>query len=228
MGRPNRRKHQRVRATGVATHLRASAGTALDACVVEDISAGGMLVRSDRKLPVGSPVTLTLVRSGMKKALQLTGTVVGRREAAEGRGPSGLRIAFNPLPKETMTRLAHLLRELGANDVAPALPAVPVVPDYAASARAAAPRPAAPASSAPDEPPLLKVQIEDDAQTHPAVLNRLYAQGNTKLLVRLHDLEEELDNARRVIASLEEQLAQARKEVEKRDLVIAQFIRMRG
>ena len=255
MGRPNRRKHQRVRAQGVATHLRASAGTTLDACLVEDISAGGLFARCDRKLAVGSPVALTLVRSGMKKALQLMGTVVGFREAAEGRGPSGLRIAFNPLPKETMTRLSHLLRELGANDVAPALPAVPVVPDYAASARAAphgarappesadprgsiaatistlpgpARRSAATASSAPDEPPLLKTQNADDAQPHPAVLNRLYAQGDTKLLIRLHELEEDLDNARRVIASLEEQLARAKEEVAKRDLVIAQFIRMRG
>lgn len=48
----NRRKHARVRARGIAAHLRGPLGRS--ACQVENISIGGLFVRTDQVLDVGT------------------------------------------------------------------------------------------------------------------------------------------------------------------------------
>jgi len=110
----NKRKHPRVRARGVAANLRAQE-VLKTGCVVENISAGGLLVRTDQPLDPGTPVVMDLVRPGMKKLLKLSGRVVGRVEKVPN-SPSivpGLRVQFDPMPDETTERLVQLLRDLG-------------------------------------------------------------------------------------------------------------------
>lgn len=110
----NKRKHPRVRARGVAANVRAQE-VLKTGCVVENISAGGLLVRTDQVLEPGTPVVMDLVRPGMRKLLKLSGRVVGRVEKVPN-SPSivpGLRVQFDPMPDETLERLAQLLRELG-------------------------------------------------------------------------------------------------------------------
>src|SRR5689334_8271342 len=110
----NKRKHPRVRARGVAANLRAQE-VLKTGCVVENISAGALMVRTDQALEAGTPVVMDLVRPGMKKLLKLSGRVVGRAERAPN-SPStvpGLRVQFDPMPDETVDRLQQLLRDLG-------------------------------------------------------------------------------------------------------------------
>jgi Tfp pilus assembly protein PilZ/FtsZ-binding cell division protein ZapB len=103
-----------VRARGVAANLRAQE-VLKTGCMVENISAGGLLVRTEQLLAVGTPVVMDLVRPGMKKMLKLSGRVVGvaERGSAGPNSPPGLRVMFDPMPEETTERLGQLLRELG-------------------------------------------------------------------------------------------------------------------
>ena len=161
----NKRKHPRVRARGVAANLRAQE-VLKTGCVVENISAGGLLVRTDQTLEPGTPVVMDLVRPGMKKLLKLSGRVVGRVEKVPN-SPStvpGLRVQFDPMPDETTDRLVQLLKDLGlALAGAPGapwslpgeLPTVPgVPPPEPKTMPAAAAEPAAPAP-APEAAPLI-------------------------------------------------------------------------
>lgn len=105
----------RVKAKGIAAYLRLDAKTA--GCIVEDISAGGLFIRTDRVVAVGTSIALDLVDSEAKKAVKLSGTVVGiiTKEAAERREvPQGLRIRFERQPGATQAYLQRLLTRLGA------------------------------------------------------------------------------------------------------------------
>jgi PilZ domain-containing protein len=110
----NKRKHPRVRARGVAANVRAQE-VLKTGCVVENISAGGLLVRTDQVLEPGTPVVMDLVRPGMKKLLKVSGRVVGRVEKVPNSPATvpGLRVQFDPMPDETNERLVQLLRDLG-------------------------------------------------------------------------------------------------------------------
>lgn len=134
----NKRKHPRVRARGVAANLRAQE-VLKTGCMVENISAGGLLVRTEQALTVGTPVVMDLVRPGMKKMLKLSGRVVGvaERGAAGPNSPPGLRVMFDPMPDETSDRLGQLLRELGSGSGLKTVPAWP--PPGVAGPRAAPP-----------------------------------------------------------------------------------------
>jgi len=162
----NKRKHPRVRARGVAANLRAQE-VLKTGCVVENISAGGLLVRTDQSLDPGTPVVMDLVRPGMKKLLKLSGRVVGRVEKVPN-SPStvpGLRVQFDPMPDETTDRLVQLLKDLGLSIGAPGaqwslpgeLPTVPAAPPPepktmpATAAGAAAPAPAPEAAPPPSD-----------------------------------------------------------------------------
>jgi hypothetical protein len=91
----NKRKFPRVEAKGVAAYLRLNGHNA--GCTVQNISVGGVFVRTDRFLPVGTKLAFDLVKPGMKKALTVLGWVVGvitRELAARSKLPQGLRIQF--------------------------------------------------------------------------------------------------------------------------------------
>jgi Tfp pilus assembly protein PilZ len=113
----NRRKHPRVRARGVAAHLRTEKGRS--PAVVENISAGGIFVRTDRLEPVGTEIFVDLVKPGWKRALTLAAKVTSRVDAIEGRltgRPPGMGMQFLRVDDKQFARLRVLLRELGAPD----------------------------------------------------------------------------------------------------------------
>jgi Tfp pilus assembly protein PilZ len=113
----NRRKHPRVRAKGVAAHLRTEKGRA--ACQVENVSAGGVFVRTDRLEQVGTEIFVDLVKPGWKRALTLTARVTSRVDAIDGRlskRPPGMGLQFLRLDDKQFERLRSLVLELGAPD----------------------------------------------------------------------------------------------------------------
>ena len=110
------RRHGRVRAQGVASHLRDGAQL-ITGLAVENLSRGGAFVRSAMPMAIGSPVVLDLVRPGLKRSLQFTGrvvSVVSSEQARERKGSAGMGIRFDPYSPALGERLTELLVALGA------------------------------------------------------------------------------------------------------------------
>lgn len=118
----NRRRHPRVRAQGIVAHLRGPAGRY--PCHVENISVGGLFVRTDRVLDVGTQLEIDLVRPGWKKGMTFFVRVTSRIDPLAGRFariPPGMGVQFfGRMDEEHRERLLHLLRELGAPETPPA------------------------------------------------------------------------------------------------------------
>ncbi len=117
----NRRRHPRVRADGIVAHLRGPTGRY--PCNVENISIGGLFVRTDRVLNVGTQLELDLVRPGWKRGLSFFVRVTSRIDPLAGRFAKvtpgmGLQF-FGKLPEAHRERLQALLRELGAPEPVP-------------------------------------------------------------------------------------------------------------
>jgi Tfp pilus assembly protein PilZ len=94
------RRHTRVEAK-VAGHVRT--GDAAGAAEVENISVGGLFMKTNSPLPVGLALTIEL-RSA-RETVQLAGKVVGTT-------PLGVGVEFAALPAETERKLRELLDEL--------------------------------------------------------------------------------------------------------------------
>lgn len=117
----NRRKHPRVRAHGLVAHLRGPAGRY--SCEVENISIGGIFVRTDQILDVGTQLEVDLVRPGWKRGLSYFVRVTSRIDALAGRFAKvtpgmGMQF-FGKLDEEHRERLLTLLRQLGAPEPVP-------------------------------------------------------------------------------------------------------------
>ncbi len=113
----NRRRHTRVRARGVAAHLRTESGRT--ACQVENVSMGGLFVRTDQLAEVGAEIFVDLVKPGWKRQLTLNARITSRVDALDGRlsrRMPGMGIQFLRLDEKQHDRLRSLLRELGAPD----------------------------------------------------------------------------------------------------------------
>jgi len=109
-----KRKHARVRPRGVVAHVRAA--TASFACHVENLSAGGLFLRTDQQLARGTPLQLDLVKPGGRKALHLAAAVAGvitPEEAVSAHLIPGLGVQFVELADEEAKRLEELLTALG-------------------------------------------------------------------------------------------------------------------
>lgn len=113
MAEGERRKHRRIRARGLAAHVRA-----LDrsfTCAVENLSEGGIFLATEQPLPRGSMVAIDLIKPGFAKALRVIGIVVA--ESAGGAGTpaqasaSGMGIQFAQQGPDTRVRLLALLSE---------------------------------------------------------------------------------------------------------------------
>jgi len=169
----NKRKHPRVRARGVAANLRAQE-VLKTGCVVENISAGGLLVRTDQALEAGTPVVMDLVRPGMRKLLKLSGRVVGRAEKGTGTPAQmpGLRVQFDPMPDETTERLLQLLRDLGLTPEPPAAP-LPVTATPPSVVVAALPLVS---PDAPFGPPRVPVDLQQITWAQPEVSTPAWTQ----------------------------------------------------
>src|SRR4051812_18725519 len=109
----NKRKYPRVEGKAVAAYLRLNGHNA--GCTVHNISVGGIFVRTDRFLPVGTKLAFDLVKPGMKKALTVSGWVVGVITAelsARTKLPQGLRIQFGKLTPPANDALQELVGSL--------------------------------------------------------------------------------------------------------------------
>jgi uncharacterized protein (TIGR02266 family) len=105
----------------------------VSSAVVENLSAGGIFLRTARPLPNGTWIELSLVRPGLKRAITLAGRVVGvldvQSAAARGVAP-GMGIQFSDLNEEAAARLKAVLESLGVkNPFGQAPPAWPPRPD---------------------------------------------------------------------------------------------------
>lgn len=114
------RRHRRVEAKGVAAHIDAEAD---DDFAIENISVGGLFIRTSTAMPIGMPVRVDLLKPGSKSGgvLTLSGrvvTVVTEGEAARQDIVAGVGIEFDAMPLETEKRLHALLRDLGLVDLA--------------------------------------------------------------------------------------------------------------
>ncbi|MGZ6124124.1 MAG: PilZ domain-containing protein [Myxococcales bacterium] len=203
---PNRRRYPRVRAQGLAAHLRSERGRTQ--CVVENISLGGLFLRTDRLEDVGTKVSLLLVKPGWKKQLTLTARVTSRIDALAGqaRRVPGLGLQFTEVDGECHERLRALLRQLGAPEAQPeiTLPddAVevelrPLEPDEE-EVRASPPakKPAGRSDGAAKEPP------EDPGQE------------NARLRVQLRGLAMQLSDAQQLIVERDEEIERLREQLE--------------
>ena len=111
------RRHTRIRARGVAAHLRTKQGRT--ACQVENVSMGGVFVRTDCLEEVGTEITVDLVKPGWKRQLTLTARVTSRVDAIDGRLSKrmpGMGLQLLRLDDKQRGRLLGLLRELGATE----------------------------------------------------------------------------------------------------------------
>lgn len=126
MRRYNQRRHPRIQTHGLGAKLL---GGDLNASfgLVENISAGGVFVRTQHELQPGDSVVLNLDPEGTR-SLRLTGRVVGRDppDATNPGTHTGLRIQFDPMEAEQSEKLKELLRALG--DPSPEAP--PLMPAF--------------------------------------------------------------------------------------------------
>ena len=94
---------------------------------VENISLGGLFVRSDKPFPRATPLLFELVPPGSLTPLKLAGRVVTAVWPAEAqrRGLTpGMGICFEPVTAEVLGRLKELVGSMGA-PVEPILAAIP-------------------------------------------------------------------------------------------------------
>ncbi len=94
------RRHTRVEAK-VAGHVRT--GDAAGAAEIENISVGGLFMKTNAPLPVGLALTIELASA--KDTVHLAGRVVG--VTAQGVG-----VAFDVLAPDTEKKLRQLIEEL--------------------------------------------------------------------------------------------------------------------
>jgi uncharacterized protein (TIGR02266 family) len=109
-----KRKYTRVRPRGVVAHVRGP--SAAFACQVENLSAGGLFLRTEQQLPQGTVVQIDLVKPGGRKPLHLAGLVAGvitPEEAASARFIPGLGVQFTEIEADEADRLEELLTALG-------------------------------------------------------------------------------------------------------------------
>ena len=94
------RRHTRVEAK-VAGHVRT--GDAAGAAEVENISVGGLFMKTNAPLPVGLALNIEL--QSAHETVHIAGKVVGTT-------PLGVGVEFDALPAETERKLRALLVEL--------------------------------------------------------------------------------------------------------------------
>src|SRR5438270_9615272 len=99
-------------------HVRAP--TSAFACQVENLSAGGLFLRTEQQLPQGTSLQIELVKPGGRKPLHLAGLVAGvitPEEAASARFIPGLGVQFTEIEADEADRLEELLTALGIERV---------------------------------------------------------------------------------------------------------------
>jgi uncharacterized protein (TIGR02266 family) len=120
----DKRRHSRVKPRGVVAHVRS--GDRSFACQVENLSAGGLFLRTDQFFPKGTRVEVDLVRPGARRPLRVAGRIVGTispEEAVAQRFIPGLGVEFAELVDDEAQRLEALLGALGVRPEEAKVPA---------------------------------------------------------------------------------------------------------
>ena len=113
-----KRKYTRVRPRGIVAHVRGP--SAAFACQVENLSAGGLFLRTEHQLPQGTALQIDLMKPGGRKPLHVSGLVAGvitPEEAATARFIPGLGVRFTEIEGDEADRLEELLTALGIDRV---------------------------------------------------------------------------------------------------------------
>jgi Tfp pilus assembly protein PilZ len=212
----NRRKNPRVRARGLAVHINAAGQR--HPCVVENISLGGMFVRTDRLEHVGTGVAVLLVKPGWKKQLSLTARITSRIDGIAGKARvPGLGLQFTALDGDAHDRLRSLLHQLGAPDDQAEVP----VPDdsIAAELRPLPPeapvarpvRPMPPRSAPPPPPP-----SESDGSI---------PVENARLKLQLRGLAMQLSDAQQLVVERDAEIERLREQLDQARAALQRAIR---
>jgi hypothetical protein len=176
-----RSRSHRLRVSGIAAHVRA--GAAAFPCELEELSADGAFLRTNRLVEVGTPLQVDLVKPGARKALRLSGIVLQAMAGKDGHQP-GLDVEFRLVPSDDFQRLVAWLDEIRTR-ASTALAHLPEVAD------AGDPGPA-----------------EEDGAEHSKLM--LQIKGlllqTDELRDRLHLRDIEIDDLRRQLATAEQLL----------------------
>lgn len=111
MAASNRRRFPRVKPKQLATRVRSGDDLHIG-LGIENISMGGIFVRSNTPLKVGRGVTLEIQRAGASQPLVLDGKVTSSLSlaaAAQAHRAPGMGISFDPLPPHIEQRLEGLI-----------------------------------------------------------------------------------------------------------------------
>ncbi len=197
---PNRRRYPRVRAQGLAAHLRSDRGGVQ--CVVENISLGGLFLRTDRLEEVGTNVSLLLVKPGWKKQLTLTARVTSRVDALAGQGRRipGLGLQFTDVDGDRHERLRSLLRQLGAPEAQPEI----TLPDNSVEVELRALATDVRGAKKPGA-------SSEGAEKNPA---ENAGQENARLRIQLRGLAMQLSDAQQLIVSRDAEIERLRDQLE--------------
>jgi DNA repair exonuclease SbcCD ATPase subunit len=118
----NQRQHERVRAPRI--QVRVASLDRLRAFYLDDLSQGGIFIRTDKPLAMGAIVDIDLIPPDMP-VVPLRGAVVRTLmdETARAEKRAGMAIRFEGLSKEAEQALAALIARLRQPAPAPAPPA---------------------------------------------------------------------------------------------------------
>ncbi len=215
-----RRRNPRVRPKGVVAHVRTPAGTF--ACQVENLSVGGVFVRTDRLLPAGTTLEMNLVKPGARKALHLAGTVVRALNAEdasrEGATP-GMGIEFAVPSPDQVQRLQALLASFGGRSessvvvgakraTAPDAPAAPVSDSSAIDGGESPLEADSFGKASPEEPPrILAAPSPRNAEL--VGLHSATSEESARLMVQIRGLMFELGELRGRLERREAELREA-------------------
>jgi uncharacterized small protein (DUF1192 family) len=101
------RRHPRIRTPRLVASIDAAAER-FPGCEVQNLSMGGMLVRTGGRIADGSPVTVEIPGQGARKSLRFGARVVGFDP-----GVRGVRLQFELDEEEPRSRLSVLLEAFG-------------------------------------------------------------------------------------------------------------------
>ncbi|MBN2360647.1 MAG: PilZ domain-containing protein [Deltaproteobacteria bacterium] len=237
-----KRRYKRVRAQGIAAHIWVD--NMSSSAVIENISLGGLFIRTPRPLPINTVLAIVLVKPGLKRALRLSGRVVAMLDPmAAGRhlSPPGMGVEFDPPDADTTERLNQLLVGLGCYEPGVLIPLEQSISrvlsreQYQAELppAGAVPRPEVPvrpppaAAPAPDEPIGFKIEVPSTARETPADRARLmsHIQG---LLAQLALAEDKLRARDLEVEVLTTQLNRLRHDLHRKDAIINELIAHRS
>lgn len=177
-------------------------------CSIQNLSAGGALLRTEKRLPAGTDVVLYLLRTGVDAVLKLTGTVLGEKtgrelDVARTRVPVA-RVQFDPMPDDQFALLRDVLRSLGAPEGTMAPGAVSRVSKRSLSVEILVEAPQE-SFKPPTIPPVVPIHASTGPQTASESIEQLKLE-NQRLKIQIQGLLMELGEAQVDVVRKNEQI----------------------